>query len=111
LARTRRGRAKVDRRLGAGSDAQQQIEPQLVVASARDEKLEKNALRRGGQDTQPYFSFSGIPRPGRPCLTLSYLPYAKYAHNQGARQYRVLAGRQEMHFLGWGDPRKNVAAQ
>jgi hypothetical protein len=57
-----------------------------------ERKLEKNARGAAGR-YEPYFSlvFVGLAVPA---LTISYLPYAKYGHKVGARQYRLPAGKQ-----------------
>ena len=102
----------MDRKLGTGSDAQQRIEPLLVLSSAREEKLEKNAQGAAGRMVKlNLLLFSSIPRTGRPCPTIPYLPYAKYAHNLGERQYRVLADGRKLRPPLAHDPCKSVAMQ
>ncbi len=44
-------------------------------------------------------SLSGNPRSCPPCPTISYLPYAQYAHNLATRQYRLAAIR-KVRFSG-----------
>jgi hypothetical protein len=55
-------------------------------------EIGKERSRRGGQDNCNPTSLSGIQRSCPPCQTISYLPYAKYAHKLPRRQYRLPAG-------------------